>query len=116
MTVMRRSTTRRGLIPSLRVRSRAGFTLAEVMVAIVVFALGLLGAAYEESGQMARAGQAYEDAAAAGGFPTGQAQHLADAGRAWTLAGDTARALAVYQRVLRDYAGTAVVTEATVAT
>lgn len=45
MTVMRRSTTRRGLIPSLRVRSRAGFTLAEVMVAIVVFALGLLGAA-----------------------------------------------------------------------
>jgi predicted negative regulator of RcsB-dependent stress response len=75
---------------------------------------GLLGAAYENSGRPAEAARAFEQAAEATGFPSMKAQFLSDAGRAWTAAGDTTNAIATYQRIVRDLAGTGSMPEASV--
>src|SRR6266576_2689163 len=77
-------------------------------------AFGLLGGAYENMGRFREAGGAYEDASAAARLDFMKAQFLADAGRAWTVAGDTARAVAVYQRILKDFAKEGAATEAKV--
>jgi tetratricopeptide (TPR) repeat protein len=77
-------------------------------------AYGLLGAAYENVGRPADAGAAYQRAADASDLPSFKAQFLSDAGRAWIAARDTARAVAAYQRIVRDLAETGSVTEASV--
>jgi predicted negative regulator of RcsB-dependent stress response len=74
----------------------------------------LLGVALENLGNLSDAGKAYEDAAAAAWYDDMAAQHLNDAGRAYALAGDTARAISTYERVLRDYPDVQGVTEARV--
>ncbi|HKC41700.1 MAG TPA: tetratricopeptide repeat protein, partial [Gemmatimonadales bacterium] len=77
-------------------------------------AYGLLGGAFENMGRFREAGEAYENASAAARLDFMKAQFLADAGRAWTVAGDTAKAVAVYQRILKDFAKEGAATEAKV--
>ncbi len=77
-------------------------------------AYGLLGGAYENMGRFREAGEAYENSSAAARLDFMKAQFLADAGRAWTVAGDTAKAVADYQRILKDYAKEGAATEAKV--
>jgi tetratricopeptide (TPR) repeat protein len=77
-------------------------------------AWGLLGAAYEEIGRVRDAATAYQRAADASQLPSYEAQFLSDAGRTWVAAGDTAQAVATYQRIVRDLSETGSVAEATV--
>src|SRR6267154_4305551 len=77
-------------------------------------AYGLLGGAFENMGRFREAGEAYENASAAARLDFMKAQFLADAGRAWTVAGDTSKAVAVYQRILKDFAKEGAATEAKV--
>src|SRR5438552_12262721 len=77
-------------------------------------AYGLLGGAYENMGRFREAGAAYEHASAAARLDFMKPQFLADAGRAWTVAGDTPKAVAAYQRILKDYAKEGAATEAKV--
>ncbi len=77
-------------------------------------AYGLLGASFENMGRFREAGAAYENGSAAARLDFMKAQFLADAGRAWTVAGDTAKAVATYQRILKDFAKEGAATEAKV--
>jgi tetratricopeptide (TPR) repeat protein len=77
-------------------------------------AYGLLGAAYENLGRFREAGEAYENGSAAARLDFQKAQLLSDAGRAWTIAADTARAIDVYQRIVKDFPNDGAVTEAKV--
>ncbi len=77
-------------------------------------AYGLLGAAYENMGQFREAAAAYENGSAAGRLDFLKAQMLSDAGRAWTVAGDTAKAVAAYRRIVKDFAKEAAAGEAKV--
>ena len=77
-------------------------------------AYSLLGAAYENMGRTREAGEAYEKGSAAAGLDFLKAQLLADAGRAWTTAGDTARAVADYRRIVQEFPKEAAAAEAKV--
>ena len=77
-------------------------------------AFGLLGAAFENSGRFREAGEAYENGAEAGRLDFQKAQLLSDAGRAWTIAADTANAIAAYKRIIKDFPKEGMVTEAKV--
>lgn len=77
-------------------------------------AYGLLGAAYEDLGQPRAAGEAYENGSTAARLDFLKAQLLSDAGRAWTNAGDTTRAVADYRRILKDFAKEGIAGEAKV--
>lgn len=77
-------------------------------------AYGLLGNAYEDLGQPRAAGEAYENGSAAARLDFLKAQMLSDAGRAWTTAGDTARAVADYRRILKEFAKEGIAGEAKV--
>lgn len=77
-------------------------------------AYSLMGAAYENMGRFREAGGAYETGSTAGRLDFLKAQLLADAGRAWTAAGDTAKAVADYQRILKEFKNEAAATEARV--
>ena len=77
-------------------------------------AYGLLGGAYENLGQFREAGQAYEDGSAAARLDFLKAQMLSDAGRAWTIAADTAKAIADYRRIVKDFPKEGTATEAKV--
>ena len=77
-------------------------------------ALSLLGAAHENLGQFRDAAQAYEKASGAARLDFQRAQLLSDAGRAWTTAGDTSRAVAAYRRIVKDFPKESAVTEAKV--
>ena len=77
-------------------------------------AYGLLGAAYEDALKPKEAAGAYEQAAAAAQYPFLRAQFLADAGRAWVAAADTARALAAYRTIVQQLDSTSAVGEAKV--
>src|ERR1700752_831000 len=77
-------------------------------------AYGLLGAAYENSGRFREAAEAYEKGSAAGRLDFQKAQLLSDAGRAWTCAGETAKAIAAYKRIIKDFPKEGMVTEAKV--
>ena len=77
-------------------------------------AYGLLGGAFENMGRFREAGFAYEDGSAAARLDFMKAQFLADAGRAWTVAGDTARAVTTFQRILKDFPKEGAATEAKV--
>ena len=75
---------------------------------------GLLGAAYENALRLKDAASAYEAAAAAALYPFLRAQFLADAGRAWLAAGDTAKALAAYRTITEKLDSTSAAGEAKV--
>src|SRR5436190_12939395 len=75
---------------------------------------GLLGAAYENALRPKDAATAYETAAAAALYPFLRAQFLADAGRAWLAAADTARALVAYRTIVQQLDSTSAVGEAKV--
>ncbi len=77
-------------------------------------AYSLLGAAYENLGRFREAAEAYEKASSAARLDFQRAQLLSDAGRAWTSAGDTARAVAAYRRIVKDFPKESAVTEAKV--
>jgi tetratricopeptide (TPR) repeat protein len=77
-------------------------------------AWGLLGTALEQMGSLAEAGRAYETASGLSWYGYVQAQYLNDAGRVYLDAGDTTSSLAVYERVLEDYADSPGAAEASV--
>ena len=77
-------------------------------------AYGLLGAAYENLGRFQEAAAAYDTGAEAARFDFLKAQMLSDAARAWVAAGDSAKAIANYRRILKDFADAAIATEAKV--
>jgi len=77
-------------------------------------AYSLLGAAYENMGRTREAGEAYEKGSAAARLDFLKAQLLADAGRAWTTAGDTTRAVAAYRRIVNEFPKEAAASEAKV--
>jgi tetratricopeptide (TPR) repeat protein len=71
-----------------------------------------LGAALEQTGQFAEAGQAYEEGAGAAEYTLVAARFLLDAGRAYMAAGDTAAALRIFERILQDHGETGAAAEA----
>ena len=77
-------------------------------------AYGLLGAAYENTGKLREAAETYEKASGAARLDFQKAQLLSEAGRAWTAAADTARAIAAYKRIVKDFPKETMVTEAKV--
>lgn len=77
-------------------------------------AYGLLGAAYENIGRPREAAESYEKASEYAQFPFLEAQYLSDAGRAWVAAGDTAKAVASYRKIVAELQETGTVTEAKV--
>lgn len=77
-------------------------------------AYGLLGAAFENLGRFREAAEAYENGAAAARLDFQKAQMLSDAGRAWTSAADTTKAVQVYQRLVEELPNEGAVTEAKV--
>lgn len=77
-------------------------------------AYGLLAAAYENLGRFREAAEAYENGAGAARLDFQKAQLLSDAGRAWSTAADTARAVAVFERIVKEFANEGAVTEAKV--
>ncbi len=77
-------------------------------------AYGLLGRALENAKRPADAAQAYMTGSAAAEVTYLKTELLLDAGRAWTSANDTAKALAAYRQIVKEFAGTPSQTEATV--
>ena len=77
-------------------------------------AYGLLGAAYENLGRPREAAEAYQAGAGRARMSFLEAQMLSDAGRAWAAAGDTAKAIAAYQRIVNELPKEGAVTEAKV--
>jgi len=77
-------------------------------------AYGLLGAAYENMGKPRDAGEAYENGSAAARLDFLKAQMLSDAGRAWTVAGDTTKAVAAYRRIVNQFGKEGIAGEAKV--
>ena len=77
-------------------------------------AYGLLGSAYENLGRLREAGEAYENGSAAARLDFLKAQMLSDAGRVWTSAADTAKAIADYRRIVKDFPKEGTATEAKV--
>jgi tetratricopeptide (TPR) repeat protein len=77
-------------------------------------AFGLLGAAYENLGKFKEAAEGYEAGAERARLDFLKAQMLSDAGRAWTAAGDTSKAVAAYRRIVKELPKTTSVTEAKV--
>ena len=77
-------------------------------------AYGLLGAAFENALKPKDAALAYEQAAAAAQYPFLRAQFLSDAGRAWSAAGDTAKALVAYRTIAQQLDSTSAAGEAKV--
>src|SRR5574341_1203260 len=74
-------------------------------------AYGLLGAAFENLGRFREAAEAYENGAAAAHLDFQKGQMLSDAGRAWTSAADTTKAVQVYQRLVKELPNEGAVTE-----
>jgi TolA-binding protein len=66
-------------------------------------AYNLLGAAYEQAGRMREAAEAYERSSSVWPYAYLKAQVLLDAARAYRLSGDTAKAAASYERVIREF-------------
>jgi predicted negative regulator of RcsB-dependent stress response len=77
-------------------------------------AYGLLGTALEDAGRPLDAAAAYEAAASHAWYEFLKVQYLNDAGRAYAAAGDTARAIAVYRRVVTEFGDSEGATESRV--
>ena len=77
-------------------------------------AFSLLGAAYENLGRWADAADAYQKGSAAALWPSLEAQLLLDAARDWAAAGDTAKAVANLERIVKEFPKTGPVVEAKV--
>ena len=77
-------------------------------------AYGLLGAAYENLGKPRDAADAYQTGAEGARMGFLKGQMLSDAGRAWVAAGDTAKAIAAYRRIVTELPKEVAVTEAKV--
>lgn len=77
-------------------------------------AFGLLGAAYENVVRPREAALAYQSGAEVADLPFMKAQLLADAGRAFVAAGDTAQGLAAYRRIVKELDKTPTAAEARV--
>jgi tetratricopeptide (TPR) repeat protein len=77
-------------------------------------AYGLLGAAHENLGKPREAAEAYQNGAERARMDFLKAQMLSDAGRAWAAAGDTAKAITAYRRIVDELPKEAGVTEAKV--
>jgi len=77
-------------------------------------AYGLLGGAFENLGRFRDAAEAYENGATTARLDFQKAQMLSDAGRAWTSAADTTKAIQVYQRIVKELPNEGAVTEAKV--
>ncbi|HXQ28765.1 MAG TPA: tetratricopeptide repeat protein [Gemmatimonadales bacterium] len=77
-------------------------------------AYGLLGVSNENAGHLREAATAYETAASHAVYPYQQGQYLSEAGRVWSAAGDTAKALADYHTIISGMDSTQVLTEAKV--
>jgi predicted negative regulator of RcsB-dependent stress response len=77
-------------------------------------AFSLLAAAYENLGHAREAAQAFESAAGTALWPFLEGQYLLEAARDWAAAGDTARAIANLERVIRDFEKSGPVVEAKV--
>ena len=73
---------------------------------------GLLAVALEQTMDFDGAAAAYLNAADAAWYDFLQAQHLLEAGRVFAASGDTAQAIATYQRLLDDLSETDMVMEA----
>lgn len=67
-------------------------------------AYSLLGGALEQTGSLQEAAQAYRDGARAAQYELLGLQLLMEAGRAYTMGGDTAQAASIYEQILRDHA------------
>ena len=77
-------------------------------------AYGLLGAAHENLGRAREAAEAYQTGSERARMDFLKAQMLSDAGRAWVAAGDTAKAIAAYRRIVDELPEEGAVTEAKV--
>lgn len=77
-------------------------------------AYGLLGAALENAGKFAEAGDAYRSASEAAQLEYLKARHLIDAGRAYRAAGKPTEAVAAYRTVIEKYSKSSSLTEAQV--
>jgi tetratricopeptide (TPR) repeat protein len=77
-------------------------------------AYGLLGAAYENLGRSREAAEAFQAGAERARLDFLKAQMLSDAGRAWAAAGDTAKAVVAYRRIVDELSKEPAVTEAKV--
>ena len=77
-------------------------------------AFGLLGAAYENLGRFQDAAGAYETGSNDARLDFMKAQMLSDAARAWVAASDTAKGIAAYQRIVKEFPKEGAVTEAKV--
>jgi len=77
-------------------------------------AYGLLGAAHEQGGNLSAAANAYRSAADAAWYDFLKAQHLLDAARVLSVAGDTAAAVSTLERIISELAETDQTVEAQV--
>ena len=77
-------------------------------------AYSMLGSALENLGNQQDAGEAFLEAARASWYKFLAAQYLNDAGRAFAAAGDTARAIQAFQRILDEHEDAPSATEARV--
>lgn len=85
------------------IRELTTFTESDPKPRFQAAAYNLLGAALEQRGRLAEAGEVYQKAASVWPYDYLRAQALLEAGRAFRAAGDTARAAAAYEQVIRDY-------------
>jgi outer membrane protein assembly factor BamD (BamD/ComL family) len=100
--------------PDSAIRELRQFTQSEPPARYGAAAYHLLGAALEQENKMADAAKAYQQAADMWPYDYLQAQALLDAARAYRAAGDSAQAVAAYQRILHDFSKSPSVTEARV--
>src|SRR5439155_247123 len=70
--------------------------------------------AFENMGRSREAGEAYENGSAGARLDFLKAQLVSDAGRAWTTAGDTTKAVAAYRKIVKDFAKEGMASEAKV--
>lgn len=75
---------------------------------------GLLGAAYENAGKFADAGDAFTSASKAADLDYLKARYLIDAGRAYREGGKTPQAIAAYREIIQKYPKTSGFVEAQV--
>lgn len=84
------------------IRELTSFAQSRPRARFLAAAYNLLGAALEQRGRPAEAGEAYLKASSSWPYDYLRAQSLLDAGRAFWAAGDSGRAAAAYERIVRE--------------